>query len=177
MLTMNESEPSRRHDIGAIHVSGGSYAVIDRYKDAVYRAALTVTGCRADAEDITQEVFLKYFQTRPSFRSEAHEKAWFLRVAVNMGKNLVRSPWHRRRTDADLTVIPDPGSGETSSSGVLAAVLSLPEKYRVAIYLYCYEGYTAREIAEITGRSEAAVAQHLSRGRAKLRKLLGGDAS
>ena len=174
MLTMNESEPSRRHDIGAIHVSGGSYAVIDRHKDAVYRAALTVTGCRADAEDITQEVFLKYFQTRPAFESEAHERAWFLRVAVNMGKNLLRAPWRRRRIDADLTVIPDPGGGEMPAAGVRAAVMSLPEKYRVAIYLYYYEGYAVKEIAQITGRSEAAVSQHLSRGRAKLRKLLGG---
>ena len=58
---------------------------------------------------------------------------------------------------------------------VLQAVLSLPEKYRIAIYLYYYEEYSIQEIAKITGRSQTVIAQHLSRGRAKLRKKLGGD--
>ena len=54
------------------------------------------------------------------------------------------------------------------------AVLSLPEEYRVAIYLHYYEGYSIREIAVMTKKTEAATAQYLARGRAKLRKKLGG---
>ena len=75
--------------------------------------------------------------------------------------------------DAEMTKI----SGKTESremSPVLEAVLSLPEKYRIVIYLYYYEGYQIREIARITSQSEAAVSQQMSRGRKKLEKLLGG---
>ena len=70
----------------AIEMSGVSFAIVDEYKDTVYRTALTVTGNYADAEDITQEVFLKYFQLKPQFETKSHEKAWLLRVTINAGK-------------------------------------------------------------------------------------------
>ncbi|HAJ96837.1 MAG TPA: RNA polymerase subunit sigma-24 [Ruminococcus sp.] len=158
-----------------IIMTGMSFAIVDEYKDTIYRTALTVTGNFADAEDITQEVFLKYFQFRPEFETKAHEKAWLLRVTINSGKNLLRSVWHSRRGEIDLTQIPQPENEKHPE--VLQAVLSLPEKYRIAIYLYYYEEYSIQEIAGITGRTQTAIAQHLSRGRAKLRKKLGGGKS
>lgn len=63
---------------------------------------------------------------------------------------------------------------ETPDSDVLDAVMALPQAYREAVYLHYYEGYTAREIAQMTDRTEDAVAAHLSRGRAKLRAALEG---
>ncbi len=175
MLTMTEKRGSSV-EIGQqqnIKVSGVTFAAIERYKDMVYRAALAVVGNFADAEDIMQEVFFKYFKTHPEFESEAHEKAWFLRVTLNESKNLVRSSWRRRRVDADLSMIPE--SADETAAAVLEAVLSLPEKYRIAIYLHYYENYQIREIARITSQSESAVAQQLSRGRKKLQKKLGGS--
>ncbi len=171
---MRESEMSGSVEIGQkqIMMSGVSYAVIDTYKDMVYRAALTAVGNHEDAEDIMQEVFLKYFRTHPVFESTEHEKAWFLRVTINKSKNLVRSAWKKRRSDMDMTKIPQP---QEEHSYVLDAVLALPEKYRIAIYLHYYEGYSIKEIAVITERSEAAVAQHLTRGRKRLEKYLGGN--
>lgn len=74
----------------------------------------------------------------------------------------------------DITEISGAEQNEEGSE-VLAAVLKLPERYRTAIYLYYYENYSVKEISKITGRSEAAVGQHLSRGRARLRKVLGGE--
>ena len=176
MLTMQEQSEGRTVDIGKpqnIKVSGVTCAAIDRYKDMVYRAALAAVGNFADAEDIMQEVFFKYFKTHPQFESETHEKAWFLRVTVNESRNLLRSSWHRRRIDADLSQITQPENRRNSA--VLEAVLSLPEKYRIAIYLHYYENYQIREIARITSQSESAVAQQLSRGRKKLQKKLGGS--
>ncbi|MBR4102128.1 MAG: sigma-70 family RNA polymerase sigma factor [Oscillospiraceae bacterium] len=176
MLTMMERETGNSVEIGnqqKIVMSGITYAVIDQYKDMVYRAALAAVGNFADAEDIMQDVFFKYFKTQPEFESKGHEKAWFLRVTINESKNLLRSSWRSRRMDAEMTKI----SGKTESremSPVLEAVLSLPEKYRIVIYLYYYEGYQIREIARITSQSEAAVSQQMSRGRKKLEKLLGG---
>ena len=156
-----------------IRMTGVSFAAIDKYKDLVYRTALTVTGNYSDAEDVMQEVFFKYFRSHPTFESESHEKAWLLRVTVNAGKSLLRSAWHRKRVDVDISQLPVQ-TEEGGNSEVLSAVLSLPEKYRIAIYLHYYENYSIREIAGITGQSETAVSQQLSRGRTKLRKKLGG---
>ncbi len=176
MLTMSDNETVERVEIGKqqnIMMSGVTFAVIDKYKDMVYRAALAAVGNFADAEDIMQEVFFKYFKMHPELETESHEKAWFLRVTMNESKNLLRSSWKRRRVDTDLSQIADE-SPDDSGSDVLAAVLSLPEKYRIAIYLHYYEGYQISEIARITSQSETAVAQQLSRGRKRLQKKLGG---
>ena len=157
-----------------IHMTGISFAAVDKYKDMIYRTAVTMTKNHADAEDILQEVFFKYFRLKPGFESPAHEKAWFLRVTINECKNLLRSVWKSRRTDFNPELLMDSTESEHESE-VLQAVMRLPEKYRIAIYLYYYEEYSIREIAEITSQSEAAVAQHLTRGRRKLRKWLGGE--
>ncbi|MBR1529617.1 MAG: RNA polymerase sigma factor [Oscillospiraceae bacterium] len=153
-------------------MTGISFRVVEQYKDMLYRTALTMTRSHADAEDIMQEVFLKYFRYAPEFASEEHRKAWLLRVTINESRNLLKSFWKSRRTDLDPADFPQKQAGSQKNSGVLQAVLQLPEKYRIAVYLYYYEEYSIKEIAGITGRSEAAVAQHLVRGRNKLRKIL-----
>ncbi|MDE5768786.1 MAG: sigma-70 family RNA polymerase sigma factor [Oscillospiraceae bacterium] len=168
---------SQKQENSGIRMSGTSFQIVDQYQDMIYRTALTLVGNAEDAEDILQEVFFKYFRLSPAFESESHEKAWFLRVTINEGKNLLKSFWKRRRTDFDFEKIPQPEShdpGQNQDSEVLQAVLALPEKYRIAIYLYYYEEYSIREIAGVTEQSETAVAQHLSRGRMKLRKKLEG---
>ena len=176
MLSITNDDEPRAHGITQKRgrMPQERFEAVDKYKDAVYRAALTVTGNFADAEDIMQEVFLQYYRAHPAFESERHEKAWLMRCTVNAARNLLRSSWHRKRVDLDLSLL-ESGGEEPPDSSVLTAVLSLPERYRTAIYLYYYENYSVKEIAQITGRTEAAVGQHLSRGRAKLRKKLGGD--
>jgi len=178
MLSIQEEDNPKEIDVRQrkIQMSGVSFAVVDKYKDMIYRAALTIVSNHADAEDILQEVFFKYFRLHPAFENESHEKAWFLRVTINEGKNLMRSVWKCRRTDFDPTQLPQPVTDERDSE-VLQAVMSLPEKYRIAIYLYYYENYSIREIAGITAQSEAAVAQQLARGRRKLRNKLGRSES
>ncbi len=159
-----------------IHMSGVSFIIVDKYKDMIYRTAFTVVKNHEDAEDILQEVFFKYFRLQPAFENESHEKAWFLRVTINEGKNFLRSFWKRKRSDFDFEKIIQPQADEHDSQ-VLQAVMSLPDKYRIAIYLYYYEEYSIREIANLTSQSETTIAQHLSRGRKKLRKKLGGEES
>ena len=172
MLSMYETDEAAGSSTGTIRITGGSFAAIDRYKDVVYRTALTATGNHADAEDVMQEVFLRYFQTHPTFASDTHEKAWFIRVALNQSHNITRSVWFRRRTDADLTKIPQPEEGQTDSA-VLRAVLALPERYRVAVYLYYYEEYSTREISEILKKNKSTVCSLLKRGREILKERLG----
>ncbi|MDE5753913.1 MAG: sigma-70 family RNA polymerase sigma factor [Oscillospiraceae bacterium] len=160
----------------AIQMSGTAFRIVDQYQDMIYRTAFTLVGNPEDAEDILQEVFFKYFRLNPAFESESHEKAWLLRVTINEGKNLLKSFWKRQRTDFDFEKMIQPESEANShDSDVLQAVMSLPEKYRIAVYLYYYEEYSIKEIAGLTGQSETAIAQHLSRGRHKLRKKLEGS--
>ena len=144
------------------------------FAPAVYRMAYTRLGSRADAEDVTQETLLRMVRSAPAFDSDEHCKAWLLRVAANCANDLWRSAWRRRtepmREDLEIAA-PEPEGG-----GVLEAVLALPEKYRLPVHLFYYEGMTVAEIAKIIGKSESAVKSRLSRAREKLRlELEGGE--
>lgn len=139
--------------------------VVEAYGDMVYRLALAQTHSSHDADDVFQEVFLRYLRSAPAFREEEHRKAWLLRVTVNCCKKLHRSFW-RRHTVALSEAIParNPEEGE-----LLELLEGLPEKYRAVLHLYYYEGYATEEIASILGRSPGTVRSQLSRGRALLR--------
>lgn len=144
--------------------------LVDAYGDAVYRLAYARTGNRSDAEDITQETFLRLVRAAPTFREEAHRKAWLLRVAANCAADLHRSPWRRRVVSMEeATQLPTPA--ETSEpGGILEAVSALPEKYRAVIHLYYYEELSAAQIAQVLGIRTETVNTRLSRARAMLRE-------
>ena len=140
--------------------------LVQTYSDMILRLSYTYLKSTQDAEDICQTVFLKLLTGGMVFDSPEHEKAWILRTAANACKDALRAA-HRRCAEAAAPEPPD--------SAVLDAVMALPEKYREAVYLYYYEGYSVREVAALLGRSEAAVSAHLSRGRKSLRQTLGGE--
>lgn len=128
----------------------------------------------ADTEDIFQTVFLKYALWDAPFESEAHEKAWFIRVTLNACKDLLKS-FFRSRT-VSLEGLPDlAAQAAPEYSPVLEAVLALPQKYRDVIYLHYYEGYTAAEIGSILKKNTNTIYTLLSRAREQLRETLGGD--
>ena len=143
----------------------GLRQVMERYGDMVYRLALAQTHSSHDADDVFQEVFLRYLRSAPAFREEEHRKAWLLRVTVNCCKKLHGSFW-RRHTVALSEALPaqNPEEGE-----LLGLLEGLPPKYRAVLHLYYYEGYATEEIAAILGRSPGTVRSQLSRGRALLR--------
>lgn len=173
MLSLAKSETPEFYSVSKANISmhTGGFAVVDRWQNMIYRTALTMTRSHEDAEDILQEVFFKYFRLEPAFTSIEHEKAWFLRVTINECKNLLRSVWHSRRADVNLEHLSIPESTPKNSK-VLETVLSLPQKYRIVTYLYYYEDYSVKEIAEITLQAPNTVAQQLVRSRKKLRKKL-----
>lgn len=145
--------------------------LVDTYGDAVYRLAYAHTGSRFDAEDVTQETFLRLIRAAPEFKEEAHRKAWLLRVAVNCTRDLHRSPWRKRTVPLEEAgALPAPEQPEDSP--VLKAVLSLPERYRTVVHLYYYEGFSAAETAQLLGKSVSAVNTQLSRARGMLRNML-----
>lgn len=144
-------------------------AAVRTYADALYRLAYTQLRSRADAEDVVQEVFLRYLRRAPVFASAEHERAWLMRVTVNRCRDLLRSPWVRRRDELPEDL---PAEGADEASELLAAVLALPAKYRAPIHLYYYEGYAIREIADLLGCRPATVGTRLARGRHLLRQAL-----
>lgn len=147
--------------------------LVHTYSDLILRLSYTYLKSTHDAEDICQTVFLKLLTGGPAFDSPAHEKAWIIRATANACKDVLRSAF-RQRTVA-LEAAASAAAPGAPDSEVLEAVMALPENYREAVYLHYFEGYSIREIAALLGRSEAAVSAHLSRGRHKLRDVLGGN--
>lgn len=142
---------------------------VERWGDMVYRLALARTASVPDAEDVFQEVFLRYFRHEDRFQTDEHRKAWFIRCTVNRCKSLLSSPWRKRtvplETAAEVGV-------EDDYREVYAAVLSLPAKYRAPIHLYYFEGLSVAEMAAALDLPEGTVKSQLSRGRALLRDML-----
>lgn len=146
--------------------------LVETYADLILRLSYTWLKSVQDAEDICQTVFLKLLTEESCFENPSHEKAWIIRTTINACKDELRA---FRRRAAPLEAAANAAAPAVPSSEVLDAVMELPEKYREAIYLYYYEGYSVKEIAALLKRSEAAVSAHLSRGRKKLRVMLGGN--
>lgn len=128
----------------------------------------------ADTEDIFQNVFLKYALCETVFENRAHEKAWIIRVTINECKDLLKSFFRDRTVPIDE--LPEISAvAEEDNREVLEAVLSLPAKYREAVYLHYYEGYTAPEIGKILGKNANTVYTLLTRAREMLKSRLGGE--
>ena len=146
-------------------------ALAEKYMDMVYRIALNALGSVADAEDVTQNVMVRLYRADPDFESEEHAKRWLVRVAVNESKRLVGLPWKKREASFEEVLnIADGTDG--FQQGLLMKVAGLPPKYRVPMYLYYYEGYSVKEIAELTGSKISTLQTRLARGREKLRAVL-----
>ena len=141
---------------------------VDRWGPAVYRLACAATGNRSDADDVFQEVFLRYHRSAPEFASEAHEKAWLLRVTANRTRSLLASPWRRRSVPLeDVYACSGP-----EESAVAEALAALPPGDRTLLHLYYDEGYRTEELARLLGRKSATVRSQLTRARQKLARLL-----
>jgi len=141
------------------------------YEKTIYKVALNAAGNIADAEDITQDTFVALFDSNVVFDDDEHVKRWLIRVAVNKSRDLWKSAWRSRTRFFDELTEPSV-TFESEEAELLIALGKLPSKYRVALYLFYYEGYTTGEIAEIAGISEPAARKRLSRARMQLKDLM-----
>lgn len=140
------------------------------HSNSMLRAAYAILRSTADAEDAVQEAFIRLMTKAPQFCDREHEKAWLLRVVINISRNMLKSSL-RNRPSEEL-----PQSYTTDEGkDLLSAVLSLPERYRTPIHLYYYEGYSIKEISHILKTPPATVGTQLARGRAILKEMLKGD--
>lgn len=145
---------------------------VEIYGDMVRRLCVLHLKNRQDTEDVFQTVFLKYLLHDAPFASKEHEKAWLVRVTVNACRDVLRSFFRKSSVPLELA---EELSAEEEDREVLRAVLELPPKYKDAVYLYYYEGYSAAEIGKILQKKENTVYIWLARGREILRQRLGGD--
>lgn len=138
------------------------------YGDMLFRIALNMLGQVHDAEDAVQEAYLRYMKYEPTFEDAEHEKRWLVRVTVNVCKNMQKRRARRSYTDIEsLSNLLEYRDEERL--GILEAIMSLPEKYRIVMDLYYIEGFDSARLAQIIGISPAAVRKRLQHGR----KLLG----
>lgn len=146
-------------------------AQIDRWGDMVWRLALARTRHIQDSEDVFQEVFSRFFRHRENLDSDEHRKAWLIRCTLNCTNTLLSARWRTHLPlEEAVTQAMEPEDRE-----VYQAVLALPRKYRTALHLHYYEGYSVAEIAALTGAREGTVKSWLSRGRERLAAQLKGD--
>ena len=159
-ITIPESDAANEQDI------------VTLYGNTVYRLAYARMQTRHDADDIFQEVFLRYVRRAPQFTSLEHGKAWFLRTTINCCKNHWASAWHRKTTG--LSEVKEQSIVyESEDAQMLAdALAQLSPKYRMVLHLYYYEGLHAEEIAKLQNIPAGTVRMQLSRGRTMLRELL-----
>ena len=141
-----------------------------RYLDMVYRIALNALRRPADAEDAAQTVMLRLWQFGEGFQGEEHLRHWLARVTVNVCRDMARSPWHHRMVP--LEHCPEPSFPTPEQGDLFRAVMDLPGKYRLPLYLYYYEGYAVAEVGELLGLKPSTVQTRLARGREKLKAML-----
>ncbi len=141
------------------------------YGDTVYRVAYHALNSPQDAEDVMQTVLLRLYEREKDFESEEHMKHWLLRVAVNESRKVMRSFW--RRTSVHLEEWHETAAPEDREKAeALEAVMALEPKYRLAIYLYYYEGLSVAETAAAMKANPSTVQTWLLRARERLRKEL-----
>ena len=152
-----------------LRAGGEMDSIIDRYQNTVYGLALAKTRSPADADDVFQEVFLRYFRHEEKFHNDEYRKAWLIRCTVNRAKSLTASPWRKRIVPLETA---EEVGVEDDYHEVYSAVLSLPGKYRAVIHLHYFEGLSVAEIAQMLRVPEGTVKSQLSRGRDLLRDML-----
>ena len=140
--------------------AGGAEILMETYGNMLFRICLVTLGSQADAEDAVQDTFLRYLQKAPPFASAEHEKAWLIRVATNRCRDMLRT----RHVHADLDSVQAYAQDEEDGQA-LAALMTLPEKFRTVLTLHYVEGYRVNEIADMLGKTASAVKMRLQKGR------------
>ena len=146
--------------------------VVDCYGNMLFRLCLLTLGNVTDAEDAMQETMIKYLQKAPVFENAEHEKAWLISVATNKCRDILRfRSRHPVVADLDLGEY----TSQAEDSGIMDALMTLPEKYRMVLILYYVEEYGVKDIAQIIGKTTSAVKMRLQKGRKLLKEAYGKE--
>ena len=147
--------------------------IYSRHIRTIYRVCFAYMKNSADTEDAVQVTFVKMIRSGAVFESEEHEKAWLIRTASNVCKDILKAWWRRRENLEDYEQLH--GTGDIEVDDTLTVVMALPDKYKTVVYLYYYEGYTSVEISEILHKPQSTIRNYLCEARNVLREQLGSD--
>lgn len=136
------------------------------YSDLIFKLSMTYLGNKSDAQDITQDVFVKLFTTHQTFDTPQHERYWIIRVTINACKNHLSTFWNKNTVG--IEAIQDIPINDVHSD-ITELLYNLPPKYRIVLYLYYYENYSIEEISNALKIGKSAVKMRLKRGREKLK--------
>lgn len=139
-----------------------------KYSDMLYRICIVMLCNEQDVQDAIQDTFCRYLEKRPDFHDEEHRKAWLIRVATNICRDMMR--FRIRHPKVSIDELEDKIVIHEQKE-TLRELLELPVKQKTVIYLYYVEGYHIREIADILGITEGAVKMRLRRGKEQMRLL------
>ena len=139
------------------------------YSQMLFKISYGYTHNREDAEDVVQEVFMKYLKKAPLFLKPHEEKYWLIRVAINESISLTRKA-HKKNVEFDEEI--QYNKSDSQENNLKLLVMTLPNKIKNAIILYYYNNLSAKEIASVLKITEAAVMKRMERGRRMLRELM-----
>ncbi len=166
--------------------------LIGKYRKPIVNFMYRMTRNQAVAEELAQEVFLRVFRSRETYRAEARFSTWLYRIATNLGVNHARDTRHERTAAMVYLDEPDTESGSTpdvadQTPGVEATllrdermaairdyVMALPDRQRMAVLMHKYEGMDYKQIGDVLKLSESATKSLLFRAYQTLREKLKG---
>jgi len=139
---------------------------IDHFSDTVYRVAFNQVKNRMDAEDVFQEVFLRFIKYNKGFDSMEHAKAWFIRTTINC----CRTFFTKQKKHSEVELVIDVPEEKITPYGMTECVGELEEKYRIVVHLFYYEQYKIKEIAELLQENENTIKTRLTRAKKILKE-------
>jgi len=146
----------------------------NRHVDTVYRVCFMYMKNRPDTEDMVQNTFMRLMKDNTVFQSPEHEKAWLIRTAANLCKDYFKHWWSKRISINQMEDVAVEQPFDMDSN--LEKVMALPPKYRTAVYLYYYEGYSTVEIANLLKKKASTIRGWLHAARKLLKMEMEGDA-
>ena len=144
-----------------------------QYEEPLLRMCFAYLGDAALAEDAVQETFVKAYRSLAGFRGEANEKTWLLRIAINTCKDVRRGAWFRHvDRNTALDELPFSAPCAEYDDTLTRAIMRLGRKYREAVLLCYYQGFSGEEAAAALGVTKATVYNRLRKAKAMLKKEL-----
>jgi len=147
--------------------------IYERHVKTLYRICFGYLKSQADAEDAVSDAFVRLIRSGKHFRDAEHEKAWLIRVSINVCKDALKRRRRKEENLEDHLNLPAEESFEIDET--LRVVMALPDKYRTVIFLYYYEEYSSPEIAKLLQKPQSTIRSHLHEARKLLKIQLGGD--
>ena len=148
--------------------------IYERHVQTVWRVCYAYMKNTAETEDAVQDTFLRLMDANPSFESAEHEKAWLIRVCINLCKDHLKSSWSKKVVSENF--LPPPAHTEEIPDGtapmILDCVRRLPDNQKTAVYLFYYMDMPVSRIARAMNAKQNTVLSWLRRARKTLAKTI-----